>query len=359
MGEQRQPKGWGKLVGAFALAGATVALQTVALLLAFGAYALVAGTASIESVPLSVVMAGEVIGGAFALLFVVALGGRSRLSHQPGSIRFGVRVALAIFVVDLVLLALDAISLAVGEDAFTLSETWHADVIVLAVLCLGVGMFEEGMFRGLILNGLLARMGSSKRGVVWALVLSSLLFGLSHVFPITEEITAMTIVQSVLKTLQAGIIGFVLGVIALRTRSLWPSIAIHALTDYLLMFPSMGLMGEPLTTEYVATGEDGVATAVMYVVVSVLYLPALIRCVRELRKLPVPDRGAFWRVRATAEDASARRTEAAAPEASGAFATVDPPPMATMATMAVPAPSEDGLPVAPDRMREAPVSGTE
>jgi uncharacterized protein len=76
--------------------------------------------------------------------------------------------------------------------------------------------FEELLFRGIILRGLLARMSAAK-----AVVLSSLLFGAMH--------------ANIYQLVDAGLFGLVLGWLYVRFRSTLPCILLHAVTNALAM----------------------------------------------------------------------------------------------------------------------------
>jgi len=76
--------------------------------------------------------------------------------------------------------------------------------------------FEELLFRGIILRGLLARMSAPK-----AVVVSSLLFGAMH--------------ANIYQLVDAGTFGLVLGWLYLRFRSTLPCILLHGVTNALAM----------------------------------------------------------------------------------------------------------------------------
>lgn len=80
----------------------------------------------------------------------------------------------------------------------------------LLALVVIVPICEESLFRGLLLRGL-----NHTYGAVRALLVSSILFGLSH----------LRLPTAILPAIVAGLF---LGLIALRTGSIWPSIALHA-----------------------------------------------------------------------------------------------------------------------------------
>ena len=82
-------------------------------------------------------------------------------------------------------------------------------VTVISCLAAVVPLTEELLFRGLFLFGLERRYGKA-----FALILSSSFFGIVHF----DAVPAV----------YATVAGFMLGGIALATRSIWPGVAVHA-----------------------------------------------------------------------------------------------------------------------------------
>ncbi|HIW71766.1 MAG TPA: CPBP family intramembrane metalloprotease [Candidatus Levilactobacillus faecigallinarum] len=129
--------------------------------------------------------------------------------------------------------------------------------IGLAALAGLVAVFEETLFRGIILGSLLTGLSQQRHGVLWAVGLSSLLFSLSHAINLTHQSAAVTAVQ-VLGTFAMGLL---LAVSYLQTRSLiWP-MAFHALFDF-SGFLRLGLTTganpqTPLAVELVSVGVAG------------------------------------------------------------------------------------------------------
>jgi membrane protease YdiL (CAAX protease family) len=78
-----------------------------------------------------------------------------------------------------------------------------------------VGVHEEVLFRGFLLG----RMRAFFRSNLAAVFVSSLIFGLPHVY------------QGTMGVVQTASIGVVLALITLRARSLWPAILAHAMFD--------------------------------------------------------------------------------------------------------------------------------
>ena len=82
-------------------------------------------------------------------------------------------------------------------------------------------LIEEAVYRGFILGGLLRRYSAPT-----AILVSAVLFALAHLNPY-QFVTAFS-----------G--GLLLGWIYVRTRSLWPCVILHALTN---LKPTLVIMG--------------------------------------------------------------------------------------------------------------------
>lgn len=95
---------------------------------------------------------------------------------------------------------------------------------VLFVFAITPAICEEFLFRGFVLSSL------SRLKPAWAVILSSLLFGLMHV--LTSQVLAVE------RFLPSTFMGILLGLLAVRTRSLWPGIVVHALHNGLLLTTS-------------------------------------------------------------------------------------------------------------------------
>lgn len=92
-----------------------------------------------------------------------------------------------------------------------------------------VAFFEEYFFRGMILGGLMAQYrGRKSTVVIEAVLISSLIFSLTHILNIFHQSPSMTATQVV------GVfgLGLLLGAIYLRTRSLWWPILLHLCLDF-------------------------------------------------------------------------------------------------------------------------------
>lgn len=86
---------------------------------------------------------------------------------------------------------------------------------LIFTLSIFVGIYEEILFRGFVLT----RLRALSRGILWPVVISSVIFGSLH------------FTQGIMGMCQTTVVGLVLATVAARSRSLWPCMIAHALID--------------------------------------------------------------------------------------------------------------------------------
>jgi membrane protease YdiL (CAAX protease family) len=90
-----------------------------------------------------------------------------------------------------------------------------------------IGALEEAGLRGLVLLGLVRAWGSTAKGLIQAIVVSSSVFGLLHLFNLGTE----PIIPTLLQVVFATFIGICFAGVLLRTRALLALVVIHGLID--------------------------------------------------------------------------------------------------------------------------------
>jgi len=88
-----------------------------------------------------------------------------------------------------------------------------------------VALGEEVLFRGLALCALCIAWGSTRRGTIGSVVVTSLLFAalhLTHVFTFGAELPPALIL-----TLQTGVVALWWGALVVVGRSIWPAVMLH------------------------------------------------------------------------------------------------------------------------------------
>lgn len=112
-----------------------------------------------------------------------------------------------------------------------------AELLCGAACMLGVGFVEELLFRGLLFRAL------EKKSARFAIVISSVTFGLGHILNLTNG-SGMTLGENLLQITGAILVGFLFVLIFHRGGSLIPCIAVHAFIN------ATSLIAAPTETEW-------------------------------------------------------------------------------------------------------------
>lgn len=114
-----------------------------------------------------------------------------------------------------------------GSSRAMMVINWLKNWIVNLSLYLTVGIEEELIFRGVVLNCIFRK----NKTIVLGCLYSGLLFGLAHLENLIwgEDMNPVTIWSTIIF---GCIVGFVWSVIYLRTKSLWSVILLHFAWDF-------------------------------------------------------------------------------------------------------------------------------
>ena len=104
---------------------------------------------------------------------------------------------------------------------------------------------EEMLFRGIIANALADKYAKTKKGVVFCVLFSGLLFGLVHLTNVfsANEINIAVIVHFALQSMQASCKGFFYSALYLRKRNIYIPILLHIVNNMsIILLSPMGLL---------------------------------------------------------------------------------------------------------------------
>ena len=101
-------------------------------------------------------------------------------------------------------------------------------IIIVLHPFIGTGLFEEVLYRGLVLKMLLRKTGHSKKGVIFACVISSAIFGLLH---IVNVFAGAPVLSTISQIIHATATGLFFAAVFLRTKKLWIPILLHGLLN--------------------------------------------------------------------------------------------------------------------------------
>lgn len=160
-------------------------------------------------------LVGEVLLALIVLIPIIVLGWWSETGFTRGIDGHGVVVCIMPIVL-IVLPAFLGLAAIIGQASlFTL--------ILAVILVLLIGFAEEGLCRGLLLRS------SLPRGIWASVLLSSVLFAGIHLVNILAGFSWSYVAGQLLIAFGSGVL---FAAIRLRTRSIWPSLLLHAAHDF-------------------------------------------------------------------------------------------------------------------------------
>ena len=153
-------------------------------------------------------------------------------------------------------------------------------VINLIIGCFLIGVAEEFLCRGWLLNEFLERYGDTKKGVWFSIIISGIIFGLIHLGNIGGM--GQSVANTITQALSAAATGIMFGLIYYKTKNIWTVVAIHGLWDFSIF------LGELLPTASMA--ETITSYSIIGVIFSVLMVGAellnVIPYVKDIDKEP-------------------------------------------------------------------------
>ena len=102
-------------------------------------------------------------------------------------------------------------------------------IYVFLLECISIGFFEEVIFRGVIMIVILQRVASSRKGLLVAVILSSAVFGIMHLFNL---FAGASLGATMLQIGYSFLMGMMWAVIYLKTRNIWLSVLLHTIYNF-------------------------------------------------------------------------------------------------------------------------------
>ncbi len=103
-------------------------------------------------------------------------------------------------------------------------------IVNLLLGCLLIGICEEFLCRGWLLNEFLERYGDTKKGIWYSIIISGIIFGLMHIGNIFTMGQAVS--TTITQVISATATGIMFGLIYYKTKNIWSVIILHGLWDF-------------------------------------------------------------------------------------------------------------------------------
>lgn len=170
--------------------------------------------------------------GLVCLAIMYAVLGKECLGWKKNSGREGLKIAVC-----MLLYAVLVLTDHILQSTMVLKSTWIRLAVYDFILCIGVGLFEETLLRGIVLNGFIKLLPKNRIGLYAAVAISSTLFGVAHIVGVSigsSENVSQVIIWMIGKVIYTGIGGVVYATIYLKTRNIWICAILHAVYDFIL-----------------------------------------------------------------------------------------------------------------------------
>lgn len=132
----------------------------------------------------------------------------------------------------------------------TITNTDAFSLVLFILECFCIGLMEETVFRGIIFGVVLEKLRGKKHYVFYSVVLSSAIFGLSHLINLFYGAGFNSVIMQVGYTF---LIGAMLSVVLLKTQNIWLCVTLHALFDIGGTIVTRLGSGTPWNTFFVVT----------------------------------------------------------------------------------------------------------
>ena len=103
------------------------------------------------------------------------------------------------------------------------------EIYYFAIESFSIGFFEEIIFRGVILVVLLQRLPKTRKGAFLAVVISSAIFGIIHLFNI---LAGASIGSTLLQVGYSFLMGMMWAVVFIKTKNIWMPIILHTTYNF-------------------------------------------------------------------------------------------------------------------------------
>lgn len=229
------------------------------------------------------------------VLLLIGIGGTSLIKFKTKGIGFTFKKSI-LYLLPGVLISISSITGAMSSHS-SIQPNWLALVSQAIIFYFLLGIFEEGLFRGIIMQAFLAKMGKTRDGLIWAVAINGLIFGFVHIllgwFLSGVDLSTLGLLQAILKTLSAGMAGFFFGAVYLKTRNIWGISLVHGLSDLLLMVGSLLFTGSNAISYVSSDPKQAMSTILINFLFILLYIPLVISGWKQLKAISLPELGFY------------------------------------------------------------------
>jgi membrane protease YdiL (CAAX protease family) len=174
---------------------------------------------------------GQCVTVAIVLIVILLFGYLNRIGFKKNNTLKSLQYIAIVLIGALYSLVLSIVY--VGQYEFHIPGTYRIVSIIFQML--SIAFFEEIFFRGILLNTIIYRFGGKKRGIYYAIIISSVLFGLAHLTNLINR--PYLLMGTISQVVYATTIGMLYSTVYVKYKNIWSIIIIHALFNLTSIFP--------------------------------------------------------------------------------------------------------------------------
>lgn len=152
-------------------------------------------------------------------------------------------------------------------------------ILNLIIGCFFIGVAEEFLCRGWLLNEFLERYGDTKKGIWYSIIISGVIFGLMHLGNIA---IGQNIPDTITQVLNTASMGILFGLIYYKTKNIWSVIFLHAFWDFSIFLSKI----IPTTSATEMTTSISVVSLVLSFLISVIEISNIIPHIKNIDEEP-------------------------------------------------------------------------
>lgn len=208
----------------------------------------------------------ETLGAILTFCIISILGLRKKIGLQCPGFVYGLVIGSLMLAYSIIYFIINTATY--GIQNFIIPNA--VDLFLVALMMISVALFEELLFRGLLLNTFLNRFDNTTRNMILCVFFSSILFGSSHFINliVRPELLVLTLCQAIY-TVFAGVF---FAAVYLKSKNLWAVIFYHALFDiastvfYEILSPEIL---QNLNVHYANSTDQALGQGLFYIVAAI------------------------------------------------------------------------------------------
>lgn len=169
----------------------------------------------------------EIIWAGFVLLLLLLYKNRYIFTEKRETFKNGFKYVVPEVIMSCIFLLISIVSISTSSMSINIFS-----IINLLILCIFIGIVEEFLCRGWLLNEFLERFSKNKKEILLSIIFSSLVFGLIHFFNIGES---QNFIHTFVQVLNATASGIFFALVYYKTKNIWLVVFSHAFWDFSLM----------------------------------------------------------------------------------------------------------------------------